>query len=128
MNVRPPFSAIGSSNGVDHGIASYRRSAFSQLAFFERAAGARAGFAAFLGSGFAVSFALPLPPPLIGNSISRWPSTRFFGFLPLALTVALAAGAACFSLARLRLSASIRLITLPVDFGAAFGAGRPLRF
>src|SRR5215212_2978666 len=98
-------------------------------AFLVRAAD-RAGFSAFFGvsltASLAVSLAARLPPPLIGNSISRWPAAAFFGFLPLALA---AAGAACFSLARLRLSASIRLITLPPVFGAAFGLVlRPLRF
>src|SRR5438034_11449186 len=92
-------------------------------AFLVRAAD-RAGFSAFFGVSLAVSLAARLPPPLIGNSISRWPAAAFFGFLPLA-----AAGAACFSLARLRLSASIRLMTLPVLFGAAFALVlSPLRF
>src|SRR5215217_1839149 len=94
-------------------------------AFLVRAAD-RAGFSAFFGVSLTVSLAARLPPPLIGNSISRCPAAAFFGFLPLALA---AAGAACFSLARLRLSASIRLITLPPAFGAVFGLVlRPLRF
>src|SRR5216117_774434 len=100
-------------------------------AFLVRAAD-RAGFSAFFGASLtvslAVSLAARLPPPLIGNSISRWPAEAFFGFLPLAFSVTLAAGA-CFSLARLRLSASIRLMTLPVVFGAAFAVVlRQLRF
>src|SRR6185436_20577097 len=82
-------------------------------AFLVRLA-ARTGFSAFFGACFAVSLAARLPPPLIGSSISRWPAAAFFGFLAL-----VAAGAACFSLARLRLSASIRLMTLPDVFGAA---------
>src|SRR2546428_6336781 len=98
-------------------------------AFLVRAA-VRTGFSAFFGASLtvslAVSLAARLPPPLIGNSISRWPAAAFFGFLPLAFS---AAGVACFSLARLRLSASIRLMTLPVLFGAALALLlRPLRF
>src|SRR2546428_8070327 len=103
------------------------RSLPNHPAFLVRAAD-RAGFSAFFGASLTVSLtvslAARLPPPLIGNSISRWPAAAFFGFLPLA-----AAGAACFSLARLRLSASIRLMTLPVLFGAAFALVlSPLRF
>ena len=90
--------------------------------------GARTGFSAFFGVltvSLAVSFAPPLP--LIGSSISRWPEAALRGFLPLPL--AFAGGADCRSLARLRLSASIRLMTLPPVFGAAFaGVFRPLRF
>src|SRR6266545_6543929 len=105
------------------------RSLPNHPAFLVRAAD-RAGFSAFFGASLTVSLAVSLaprlPPPLIGNSISRWPAAAFFGVLPLVLA---AAGAACFSLARLRLSASIRLMTLPVVFGAAFGVVlRPLRF
>src|ERR1044072_5726478 len=97
-------------------------------AFLARAA-ARTGFSAFFGAGFAVSLAARLPPPLIGSSISRWPAAAFFGFLPLAFSWLFSAGAACFSLARLRLSASIRLMTLPVLFGAALAlVPWPLRF
>src|SRR3954447_5160751 len=101
------------------------RSLPNHPAFLVRAAD-RAGFSAFFGVSLAVSLAARLPPPLIGNSISRWPAAAFFGFLPLAFS---AAGADCFSLARLRLSASIRLMTLPVVFGTAFAVVlRPLRF
>src|SRR3954452_18133941 len=102
------------------------RSLPNHPAFLVRAAD-RAGFSAFFGVSLAVSLAARLPPPAIGSSISRWPAAAFFGFLPLAFAVSLAAGAA-FSLARLRLSASIRLMTLPLDFGAALATGRPLRF
>src|SRR6267143_2114055 len=91
------------------------RSLPNHPAFLVRAA-VRTGFSAFFGASLTVSLAARLPPPLIGNSISRWPAAAFFGFLPLAFS---AAGVACFSLARLRLSASIRLMTLPVLFGAA---------
>src|SRR2546421_6119754 len=95
-------------------------------AFLVRAAD-RAGFSAFFGASLTVSLAARLPPPLIGSSISRWPAAAFFGFLPLVL--AAAAGVACFSLARLRLSASIRLMTLPLLFGAALALVlSPLRF
>src|SRR5438270_817088 len=60
-----------------------------------------------------------------GSALSRWPEAA----LPAFLLFAFAAGAACFSLARLRFNASIRLITLPADFGAAFAGRRtPLRF
>src|SRR5258708_2163868 len=85
-----------------------------QPAFRERA-GARTGFSAFFGASLTVSLTARLPLPEIGSSISRWPLAALRGFLPLALTVSLpfalplslaAAGAACFSLARLRLSAS----------------------
>src|SRR3954454_23649181 len=101
------------------------RSLPNHPAFLVRAAD-RAGFSAFFGVSLAVSLAARLPPPLIGNSISRWPAAAFFGFLPLVLA---AAGAASFSLARLRLSASIRLMTLPAVFGAAFVfVVSPLRF
>jgi len=63
--------------------------------------------------------------PLIGSSISRWPEAALRGFLPFAA----GAGADCFSLARLRFSASIKLMTLPLDLGAAFAVVRtPLRF
>src|SRR4051812_24679860 len=85
-------------------------------AFFDRA-GARTGFSARFGvctlgsCGFA-SLAARLP--LIGSSISRCPEAALRGFLPLAA----AGGADCFSLARLRFKASIKLITLPLDFGA----------
>src|SRR6476469_2522611 len=90
-------------------------------AFFDRA-GARTGFSAFFG---ACPFASSLARlPLIGNSISRWPEA-VRDFLPLALVE----GADCLSLARLRLSASIRLMTLPPVFGAAFAVVlTPLRF
>src|SRR6266567_4675418 len=107
-----------------------------QPAFLARA-GARTGLSAFLEAsldaslGAAALAAASLPPlPEIGSSISRWPSTRFFGFLPLAvLTAVLTAGAASFSLAMLFFSASIRLMTLPPVFGAAFAAiGAPERF
>src|SRR5438552_15545909 len=92
-------------------------------AFLVRAA-VRTGFSAFFGASLTVSLAARLPPPLIGNSISRWPAAAFFGFLPLA-----AAGAACFSLARLRLSAYIWLMTFPALFGSAFALViSPLRF
>src|SRR3954453_22202238 len=101
------------------------RSLPNHPAFLVRAAD-RAGFSDFFGVSLAVSLAARLPPPLIGNSISRWPAAAFFGFLPLAFS---AAGAACFSLARLRLSASIRLMTLPVLFGTALALVlSPLRF
>src|SRR5918995_5776438 len=93
------------------------RSLPNHPAFLVRAAD-RAGFSAFFGASLTVSLAARLPLPLIGNSISRWPAAAFFGFLPLIFS---AAGMACCSLARLRLSASIRLITLPPVFGAAFG-------
>ena len=84
-------------------------------AFLERA-GARTGLVAFFGSSLARL-------PLIGSSISRWPAAALRDFF------ALAGGADCCSLARLRFSASIRLMTLPPVFGAAFGATRmPLRF
>ena len=82
-------------------------------AFFDRA-GARAGFSAF----FALSSALPCGAlaadrqqhlALAGDGLAR--------LLALGLC---AAGADCFSLARLRFSASIRLMTLPPVFGAAF--------
>src|SRR5881396_2171848 len=103
-----------------------RESLRNHPAFLVRAA-PRTGFSAFLGASLAVSLAARLPPPLIGNSISRWPAAAFFGFLPLAFSVG--AGAACLVPARLRFSASIRLMTLPPDFGAAFGAIlMPLRF
>ena len=96
-----------------------------QPAFFDRAA-ARAGFSAFFGASLTVSLAARLPLPLIGSSISRWPLAALRGFLPLLFSTA---GAACFSLARLRFSASIRLMTLPPVFGAAFAVVfRPLRF
>src|SRR5215475_4702837 len=82
-------------------------------AFLARA-GARTGFSAFLAVSLGASFgaslaaAASLPPlPAIGSSISRWPSIRFFGFLPLALV----AGGASFSVARLFFSASIKLMT-----------------
>src|SRR5215813_12400933 len=84
----------------------------NQPAFLARA-GARAGFAAFFGSSLAARLLAPVPEPAIGSSISRWPSARFF--LPLA------GAGACFSLARLFFSASIRLMTLPLDFGVALG-------
>jgi hypothetical protein len=74
------------------------RSSSDHPAFLARVAD-RAGFSAFFGASFTVSLAARLPPPLIGNSISRWPAAAFFGFLPLVLA---AAGAASFSLARLR--------------------------
>src|SRR3954471_2218531 len=90
------------------------RSLPNHPAFLVRAAD-RAGFSAFFGASLTVSLAARLPPPLIGSSISRWPAAALFGFLPLAFS----AGAAGCSLARLRLSASIRLMTLPVLFGAA---------
>src|ERR1700682_4768317 len=92
-------------------------------AFFDRA-GARTGFSAFFGCcTFGSSLAARLP--LIGSSISRWPST----LLPVFLALVFAGGADCFSLARLRFNASIRLMTLPLDFGAAFAVvRRPLRF
>jgi len=61
-------------------------------AFFDRA-GARTGFPAFFGS----SLAARLPLLEFGSSISRWPEAALRGFLPFAL----AAGADCFSLARL---------------------------
>src|SRR5205807_4718681 len=98
-------------------------------AFLVRAA-VRTGFSAFFGASLTVSLtvslAARLPPPLIGSSISRWPAAAFFGFLPLVLA---AAGVVCLSLARLRLSASIRLMTLPVLFGAALALVlSPLRF
>src|SRR5258708_6523562 len=104
-------------------IARRREGSRTYPAFFDRA-GARTGFSAFFGCcTFASSLAARLP--LIGSSISRWPSTRLPGFLPLAF----AAGADCFSLARLRFKASIRLMTLPLDFGPAFAGKRtPLRF
>src|SRR4029453_2601448 len=92
------------------------RSLPNHPAFLVRAA-LPTGFSAFFGASLTASLAARLPPPLIGNSISRWPAAAFFGFLPLVLA---AAGVACFSLARLRLSASIRLMTFPVVFGAAF--------
>src|SRR4051794_27556847 len=102
-----------------------------QPAFLVRA-DVRTGFSAFFGASLTVSLAARLPLPEIGSNISRWPAAALRGFLPLALTVSLPfalAGAACFSLARLRLSASIRLMTLPPDFGAAFADGfMPLRF
>ena len=64
---------------------------------------ARTGFSAFFGSSLARL-------PLIGSSISRWPSTRFFGFLPLPLAFASAGAdrasfAGCFSFVRLRFNA-----------------------
>src|SRR6266700_3182268 len=103
-----------------------------QPAFLARA-GARTGLSAFLEAslGAAALAAASLPPlPEIGSSISRWPSTRFFGFLPLAvLTAVLTAGAASFSLVMLLFKASIRLMTLPPVFCAAFAAiGAPERF
>src|SRR5881392_1604938 len=101
------------------------RSLPNHPAFLVRAAD-RAGFSAFFGVSLAVSLAARLPVPLIGSSISRWPAAAFFGFLPLAFS---AGAAACLVPARLRFSASIRLMTLPPDFGAAFGAVlMPLRF
>ena len=79
-------------------------------AFLVRAA-VRTGFSAFFGASLtvslAVSLAARLPPPLIGNSISRWPAAAFFGFLPLA-----AAGAACFSLAKLRSFEPTELVSI----------------
>src|SRR5262249_46958617 len=74
---------------------------------------ARTGFSTFFGA--SLTAFLPLPLPEIGSSISRWPSTRFF--LPLAFAAggALAAGALRSPTpARLFLSASIRLMTLPL--------------
>src|SRR5258705_11229927 len=107
------------------------RSLPNHPAFLVRAAD-RTGFSAFFGASLTVSLAARLPPPLIGNSISRWPAAAFFGFLPLlfsSIWPLAAAGAACFSLARLRLSASIRLITLPPAFWAALALVlRPLWF
>src|SRR6476620_11938023 len=97
-----------------------RRGSPDHPAFFDRA-GARTGFSTFFGS----SLAARLPLPEIGSSISRWPAAALRGFFPLAF-----AGAGdCFSLARLRLSASIRLMTFPPVFGAAFAVVfTPLRF
>ena len=60
-----------------------------QPAFFARVVD-RTGFSAFFGASLTVSFAARLPPPLIGNSISRWPAAAFFGFLPLAFSDAFA--------------------------------------
>src|ERR1700676_3331628 len=139
MSLAPPRKRIGSSNGVDHGISAHgmrwgcshvtaARSAPQRMAhypaFFDLAAAARTGFAAFFGSCARVScFAARLPE--IGSSISRWPAAALRGFLPFAF----AAGADCFSLARLRFNASIRLMTLPPVFGAAFAVRLiPLRF
>src|SRR6202000_2558734 len=134
MSLRPPRNSIGSSKDDDHGISSHRygeREAAQLIprwctgypAFFARA-DVRAGLSAFLAGALVSSLASRLP--LIGSSISRWPSMRLRGFLPLA---AGGGGADCFSFARLRFSASIRLMTLPADFGAAFAVvGMPLRF
>src|SRR5512133_2476462 len=116
-----------------------RESLRNHPAFLARAV-VRAGFSAFFGASLAVSLAVSLaarlPPPLIGSSISRWPAAAFFGFLPLDFSWDFSwefscarAGAASFSLARLRLSASIRLMTLPPVLGAAFALVlSPLRF
>src|SRR5258705_13905564 len=91
-------------------------------AFFDRAA-ARTGFSAFLVC-CALGSSLPRLP-LIGSSISRCPSARLAGFLPLVFE----AGADWFSLERMRFKASMRLMTLPPDFGAEFAGKRtPLRF
>ena len=103
-------------------IARGRKGSRIYPAFFDRA-GARTGFSIFFGS-CTLGSSLAARLPLIGSSISRWPSTRLRGFLPFAL----AGGPDYFSLARLRLSASIKLMTLPLDFGAAFAVGKPLRF
>src|SRR5271170_6827905 len=94
-------------------------------AFFDRTV-ARTGFSAFFGC----SLAARLPLPLIGSSISRWPLAALPGFLPLIFAGwAFAGWADCFSPARLRLSASIRLMTLPPVFGATFAVVlKPLRF
>src|SRR4029078_1995248 len=101
------------------------RSLPNHPAFLVRPA-VRTGFSAFFGASLTVSLAARLPPPLIGNNISRWPAAAFFGFLPLAFS---AAGGGCFLLAQPRLSASIRLMTLPVLFGAALALVlSPLRF
>jgi len=59
-------------------------------AFFDRA-GARTGLSAFFGAG-TFCFFLGGALALIGSSISRWPSMRLRGFLPLAC----ADGAGCF--------------------------------
>src|SRR5712672_793010 len=103
-------------------IARGRKGSRIYPAFFDRA-GARTGFSARFGS-CTLGASLAARLPLIGSSISRWPEAALRGFLPFAA----GAGADCFSLARLRFSASIKLMTLPLDFGAAFAAGRPLRF
>src|SRR5882724_5345699 len=93
---------------LDLGRVSRQRVAALYPAFFDRAV-ARVGRSAFLGSCALVSSLAP----------------RLRGFLPLAFV----GGADCFSLARLRLSASIRLMMLPVDFGAGFVVVvKPLRF
>src|SRR5271165_2629041 len=118
-------------------VGEHRAEITVQLAFRDRA-GPRTGFSAFFGSSFFCSsffdssfFASSLAfLPLIGSSISRWPSIRFFGFLVLLpVSLAFAAGALSPSLARLLLRASIRLMTLPLVFGAALAGRRtPARF
>src|SRR3954452_18222988 len=105
-----------------------------QLALRERAA-ERAGFSAFFGSSTFFGSSLAFLP-LIGSSISRWPATRFFGFLAFGFAPSAGASSslarlrfASPSLARLRFKASIRLITLPLDFGADLAViVTPLRF
>src|SRR4051794_22125513 len=71
-----------------------------------------------LAAGFAgsLAFSLTVPLPAIGNSISRWPAARFFGFFAFSLGCSTAFAA---SVARLRFSASIKLTT--------FGAGAAMR-
>jgi hypothetical protein len=62
-NIGRPPGPDGIDQLLDRALPAFRGGAPGYPAFFDRAAGARTGFTAFFGSGFAVSFAGSLSSP-----------------------------------------------------------------